>query len=521
MRLFKNKRILSLMLVLLMFLSVLPVSANEPINVERLAGSNRYETSLRASKSAFEKSDYAIIASGENFPDALVGGVLAGVIEAPLLVTSKSNVSKELLSELNRLEVKKVYLLGGENTLTQDVENALSDYEVERISGNNRYETANEVSKVIETHLGEISNTYFADGRNFPDALAVAPLVAKNNGVLMLNDGSPISTGIAVGGVNSVPGDVQRIAGTNRMDTAVNIANQYQDVSKVIIVDAGNYPDALSASSLSHKYNAPILLTSSAKLSIEAKEYIKNNSVKDVIIIGGTNSVSEKIVDELIGRTDDEKPVEPVEPTPDQEKELYKVIRVIDGDTLVININNVDEKVRLIGVDTPESVHPDPNRNSECGKIASDFTKSKLEGKMVELELDVQERDKYGRVLAYVYLDGVMFNKTLLSAGMAKIATYPPNTKYVDDFVELQRVARENNIGLWGSDCNHNKPEPEPNPNPGVTGELPYIGNKNSKIFHYSNCGSIKVMSPHNKIVIETRDEAISMNYKPCNRCKP
>ena len=79
----------------------------------------------------------------------------------------------------------------------------------------------------------------------------------------------------------------------------------------------------------------------------------------------------------------------------------------------------------------------------------SDYTKSKLTGKKVKLEFDVQERDKYGRLLAYVYIDGEMYNKHLLEIGYAKIATYPPNVKYVEDFKEIQKEARENKVGLW------------------------------------------------------------------------
>lgn len=128
---------------------------------------------------------------------------------------------------------------------------------------------------------------------------------------------------------------------------------------------------------------------------------------------------------------------------------LYDVVRVVDGDTIVINYNGKNEKVRLIGVDTPESVHTDKSKNTKEGIKISEYTKSQLEGKKVILELDVQERDKYGRILAYVYLDGVMYNKTLLELGYAKIATYPPNVKYVEEFKKLQKQARENKVGLW------------------------------------------------------------------------
>lgn len=97
-----------------------------------------------------------------------------------------------------------------------------------------------------------------------------------------------------------------------------------------------------------------------------------------------------------------------------EEEGTYQVVRIVDGDTIVVKIGGNDEKVRLIGIDTPESVHPDGSRNVEYGEIASNFTRTHLEGKEVSLEFDVQERDRYGRILAYVYLDGKMFNKTLL-----------------------------------------------------------------------------------------------------------
>ena len=116
---------------------------------------------------------------------------------------------------------------------------------------------------------------------------------------------------------------------------------------------------------------------------------------------------------------------------------LYDVVRVVDGDTIIVDIGGTEERVRLIGVDTPESVHPDSEKNTQAGILASDYTKSRLEGKQVELELDVQERDLYGRLLAYVYVDGVMYNKTLLADGVANLATYPPNVKYVDEFTAI------------------------------------------------------------------------------------
>ena len=131
---------------------------------------------------------------------------------------------------------------------------------------------------------------------------------------------------------------------------------------------------------------------------------------------------------------------------------IYKVLRVVDGDTIEIDYKGAKEKVRLIGVDTPESVHPDANKNIESGKTASNYTKDLLDGKNITLEFDVQQKDKYGRLLAYVYLDGEMINKKLLAEGYAKLATYPPNVKYVEEFTKIQKEARENKKGLWEGD---------------------------------------------------------------------
>lgn len=126
-----------------------------------------------------------------------------------------------------------------------------------------------------------------------------------------------------------------------------------------------------------------------------------------------------------------------------------RVARVIDGDTFEIINKGKSERVRLIGVDTPETVKP----NSEVqpfGPEASSFTKKMIEGKMVRLEFDVQERDKYGRLLAYVYLeDGTLLNSRLLEEGMATIMTVPPNVRMADTFLGIQKKAQKQKKGIW------------------------------------------------------------------------
>lgn len=135
------------------------------------------------------------------------------------------------------------------------------------------------------------------------------------------------------------------------------------------------------------------------------------------------------------------------------------VKRVIDGDTLQLESG---ERVRLIGIDTPEmhesdKLYRDSQRTQqdirtikELGRRAYEFTKNLVEGKRVSLEFDVDKYDKYDRLLAYVYLkDGTFVNAKIVQEGFASLMTIPPNVKYTDLFLKLYQQARNNRRGLW------------------------------------------------------------------------
>lgn len=179
-----------------------------------------------------------------------------------------------------------------------------------------------------------------------------------------------------------------------------------------------------------------VLAIGCAKYGIDLAEYEKEISALTGVDIseGKPNSKEEKVNLDDLG--------------------TYKVVRVVDGDTFIINYNGKEERVRLIGVDTPESVHPNEEKNTAFGKKVSNFSKEKLTNKEVQIEFDVSQRDKYGRLLCYVYVDGQMYNKLLLEEGLAKVATYPPNIKYVEDFTKIQKEARENKKGMWQDEFN-------------------------------------------------------------------
>lgn len=135
---------------------------------------------------------------------------------------------------------------------------------------------------------------------------------------------------------------------------------------------------------------------------------------------------------------------------PGENRMLYtaKVTKVVDGDTIKIEKEGLEETVRMIMVDTPETVHPG-KPTQPFGPEASAFAKEMLEGKEVKLERDVSERDRYGRILAYVYVNDRMFNEVLLEKGLARVSAFPPDVKHVDRFRQIQNEAQKAKLGIW------------------------------------------------------------------------
>jgi micrococcal nuclease len=129
-------------------------------------------------------------------------------------------------------------------------------------------------------------------------------------------------------------------------------------------------------------------------------------------------------------------------------RELVKVERIVDGDTFEVTLKGKKEKIRLIGVDTPETKKPN-TPVMFYGEEASAYSKKRLEKQMVELEYDVEKKDRYDRFLVYVWIGDELFNRTLVQEGYARMATFPPNVKYVDAFKQDQEAARNKKKGLW------------------------------------------------------------------------
>jgi micrococcal nuclease len=124
------------------------------------------------------------------------------------------------------------------------------------------------------------------------------------------------------------------------------------------------------------------------------------------------------------------------------------VVKVVDGDTIHVQVDGRIEKVRYIGVNTPEVHHPTKGEEAG-GREAAAVNRTLVTGRPVRLELDVQERDRHGRLLAYAWVGDVMINAELVRRGYAQVMTVPPNVRHQALFLALQREARDAGRGLW------------------------------------------------------------------------
>lgn len=181
------------------------------------------------------------------------------------------------------------------------------------------------------------------------------------------------------------------------------------------------------------------------------------------------------------------------------------VERVVDGDTFVIDKG---QKVRMIGINTPESV--DPRRPVEFyGKEASRFTKELLEGKKVYLQWGQTPKDRYGRWLAWVWLpDGTFVNGELVAKGYAQVYTFKDNPEHAEYLLQLQKQAREEKLGLWGKEAGEKAGE--------KTSSVGFVASKNSKVYHEKGCPGAEGIEEQNVIEFSTEKEAIESGRRMC-----
>jgi len=295
-----------------------------------VAGPNRYATAIAASKKAFTSSEYVIIATGANWPDALGGSALAGALDAPILLTAQGSLPAEVRAEIVRLGATKAIVLGGTPAVSAAVAgqiDAIPGVSVERIAGANRYDTANAVAArtiaVMRAGAGYSGIAFVATGANFPDALGASPLAAakgwpiylanpnqgNNAGLIATMRAAGVTDAILLGGTNVVADSIRlalgatfqtRLSGANRYDTAVKVAaygvaNAGLAWDKVAIATGQNFPDALAGGVLQGSHGSVLLLTPTASLNDGVAAVLSTNkaSIFEVRFLGSTAAVSQ------------------------------------------------------------------------------------------------------------------------------------------------------------------------------------------------------------------------------------
>ena len=180
------------------------------------------------------------------------------------------------------------------------------------------------------------------------------------------------------------------------------------------------------------------------------------------------------------------------------------VVFVYDGDTILLDGGDT---VRYIGIDTPEIDHKNGNHEF-MAQAAKDFNIKLVKGARVKIEGDHERKDRYGRRLAYVFLEnGDMVNAILVKKGLAHVMLKTPNVKYKTELLDCQREAMKERLGIWSRSP--------------ATAEKYYLGNKNSYRFHRPNCPFGRKVSKKNIVRFQSRNDAFWEGYSPCKKCRP
>jgi len=314
-----------------------PNIAHVDLASRRVQGVDRFETAARSSALAFPGgSQYVLIATGRNWPDALGGSALAGVLDAPILLVERDSVPAPTRVEIGRLGATRAIILGGEGVVGANAESALRamGLSVERIGGKDRYATAERIALQVISRLGASydGTVFIATGRDFPDALSAAPIAVRQKWPLLLVDPSAqgladstramltsvnASSAIILGGDSAVPGavedeavrmlgagNVERLEGINRYETAarvssfaVGIAGKAHVWNRVGIATGENFPDALSGGALQGRTGSVMLLTPPHTLHPASASLLRTNAlaIDTVVFFGGTGALSQSV----------------------------------------------------------------------------------------------------------------------------------------------------------------------------------------------------------------------------------
>ncbi|NMH75217.1 hypothetical protein HF078_19240 [Bacillus sp. RO2] len=285
---------------------------------DRLSGQSRFETAVEISMSGWFEADTVVLANGLNFPDALAGGPLAYALDAPILLTRPETLHAATKEEILRLGARKVVILGGKAAVSEKVVNQLKalDIEIDRISGTDRYETAKKIADRLGSQHDQV---VVVNGKNFPDALSIAPYAAMNQLPILLValDKVPASTKtvlskasetLVIGGHAAIGKSLEkdfpnhtRIFGANRYETAANVIEELgMDPMHVFVANGRGFADALTGSVLAGYFGSPLLLVNPNEAPEATMLAVEKYNINNFTILGGEASVPDFVVDQLL-----------------------------------------------------------------------------------------------------------------------------------------------------------------------------------------------------------------------------
>ncbi|RDW22226.1 hypothetical protein CWR48_00530 [Oceanobacillus arenosus] len=289
--------------------------------IDRIKGSNRYETAIEVSKQGWEKGsvEKVILASGQDFADALAGVPLAAAWDTPILLTQKDKLLDQTIKEIKRLGAKEVTILGGEVAVGKAVVETLEKegLTVGRIKGSTRYETAVEIANKLTD--GKAEKVVVASGKEYADALSVAALAARDGLPILLTQDSKLTKATAeaitslgakeslvLGGNSAISEKVakelpsaKRLSGKDRYETNIAILNEFGVNSDGVYIASGNsFADALSGAVLAAKEDSAVVLVH-GKVPGKVSEYLLDQDVDKMSIFGGTVAVNDAVKEEL------------------------------------------------------------------------------------------------------------------------------------------------------------------------------------------------------------------------------
>lgn len=288
---------------------------HEEPSVARIDGEDRYETAARISFDAEGRGypENVVLATGEDYPDALAATPLAYHLGGPILLTTQDELPEITEEALEHLRAKNITIVGGTGAVSAGVENYLRDklgYHVDRIAGKDRYETAAAVAE----ELPDSDTAVVAYGKNFPDAISVASYAAHNMMPILLTetDEVPEATKQAIanyehsyviGGKGVISKEVAqklpnptRLSGEDRYATSVAIANHFKaDINFASVATGEGFADALAGSRRAAGYNHTLLLTPQDHLHPAVEAYFKDKETRYYTILGGKGAVGENV----------------------------------------------------------------------------------------------------------------------------------------------------------------------------------------------------------------------------------